>query len=295
MTLEPANNVAGKVVVITGAARGLGGALTRGFLSAGARVVATDKSWANADELHSQVQAKGGLALEMDVVKSDQIDSAYEATMAKYGTVDVVVNNAALLQMALFKPTGRVTTLETTDDDWAVMLDVNVRGPLRVIRKFIQPMLQNRSGSIINVVSSGVLAFSRGGAFVALRPNGKEMPYMASKAALANLSFYLAEEVKEQNVAVNVMFPGHTRASWFDETVRYRISAGMAPGLRPVVPEHAIPIVLFLASQNASTVTGRMFDTLEWNREQGLGGYETWMDKSLPEDIDRAFSASSPR
>lgn len=293
MLVEAEPDLKGKVVVITGAARGLGGALTRGFLSAGARVVATDKSWANADEIQSQVQAQGGLALEMDVVKNDQIEAAFQAAMARYHTIDVVVNNAALLQMALFKPTGRVTTLETTDEDWAVMLDVNVRGPLRVIRKFIQPMLQNRSGSIINVVSNGVLAFSRGGAFTALRPSSKEMPYMATKAALANVSFYLADEVKEHNIAVNIIFPGHTRASWFDETVRYRISAGMAPGLRPVVPEHAVPLVRFLASQNANTVTGRLFDTLEWNRENGLGGYETWMDKSLPEDIERAFSAGA--
>ena len=292
MKTEFEDKVAGKVVVITGAARGLGGALTRGFLTAGAKVVATDKSWAMADDIRAEVEAKDGLVLDMDVINNAEIDSALKSVLAKFGTVDVVVNNAALLQMYMFKPTGRITTLETSDEDWARMLDVNVRGPLRVIRKFVPPMIKQRSGSIINVVSSGVLAFSQGGAYTALRPGSKEMPYMASKAALANMSFYLADEIKEHNVAVNVFFPGHTRSSWFDDTVRYRVAAGMPPGLRPVAPEHAVPLTLFLASQDAKGTTGKMFDTMVWNQEHGFGGYDTWIDQSLPEDLVRAFAAA---
>ena len=112
---------------------------------------------------------------------------------------------------------------------------------------------------------------------------------MASKAALATMSFYLADELKDHNIAVNILIPGHTRGSWFDDAVRARVAAGMQAGRRPVVPEHMVPLALYLARQDASGVTGTMFDVMRWNEEHGLGGYERWQDTSLPADIDSAF------
>lgn len=284
----------GRVVVVTGAARGMGAAYVKGFLSAGARVVATDKSWTGADDFQRELAANGkALALELDVTNDAQIDKACEATLKRFGAVDVLVNNAAMLQMVLFPPTGRLTTLETKDDDWVKMFAVNLFGVLKVIRRFIKPMMEKRRGSIINVVSSGVLNFSRGGGYSAFRPWSKEMPYMSSKAALATMSFYLADEVKPHNISVNLIIPGHTRGSWFDDTTRARVAAGMQPGYRPVVPEHIMPLALFLASEDAKGVTGKMFDALEWNLEHGLGGYDTWADKSLPPDLERVFSVQA--
>ena len=280
-----------KVVVITGAARSMGRAYAEGFASVGARVVATDVSWDKTGDLRERIEAGGnGLALDMDVTDDGQIEEAYEATMARFGTVDVVINNAALLNMVMFPPAGRPTTLETKPENWTRMLDVNVVGPLRVMRAFCQPMLENQRGSVINVVSSGILAFSHGGGYQALRPWTKEMPYMATKAALANMSFYMADEVKQHNIAVNVVFPGHTRASWFDDAVRARVARGMPPGLRPVVPGHMVPLVMFLAAQDGSGVTGKMFDAMVWNVEHGLGGHETWVDMGLPADLEEAFA-----
>ena len=290
-----ANNsvVRSRVVVVTGAARGMGRAHAEGFLSAGARVVATDKSWSGAQAFRSQLtKNEDALVLEMDITSDPQIDGAYEAALGRFGTVDVLINNAALLQMFLFPPTGRVTTLETSDDDWIKSFGVNVFGALKVTRRFIRPMLEKRQGSIINIVSSGILAFSHGGGYLALRPGSREMPYMASKAALATMSFYLADEVKPHNVAVNTIVPGHTRGSWFDETIRARMAVGMGAGRRPVMPQHIVPLARFLASQDASGVTGKMFDVMRWNEEHGLGGYETWADKTLPEDLEDAFAAA---
>jgi NAD(P)-dependent dehydrogenase (short-subunit alcohol dehydrogenase family) len=286
---EPHSELKDKVVVVTGAARGMGRAYVEGFLASGARISASDKSWSGAEDFQKEIQAQGSLALEMDVTNQAQIDAAFKATMDAFGTVDVILNNAALLNMFLYPPSGRVTTLETTDDDWDKSLDVNVRGPLRVIRTFIGPMIEKKSGSIISVVSSGLLMFSRGGGYTAMRPQSKEMPYMATKAALANVSYYLADEIKEHNVAVNIIFPGHTRASWYDNTVRSRVAVGMNPGIRPVSVKHIVPIALFLASQDANGVTGKMFDTMEWNKEHGLGGYDEWQDPELPEDLNQAF------
>ncbi|MDG4856548.1 SDR family oxidoreductase, partial [Mesorhizobium sp. WSM4982] len=92
---------------------------------------------------------------------------------------------------------------ETKDSDWQKSFNVNVFGALRVIRRFIRPMLEKKRGSIINTVSSGVIMLAQDGGYVGLRPGSREMPYMSSKAALVTLSFYLADEVKENNVAVN--------------------------------------------------------------------------------------------
>jgi hypothetical protein len=115
---------------------------------------------------------------------------------------------------------------------------------------------------------------------------------MASKAALATMSFYMADELKPMNVAVNTIIPGHTRGSWFDDAIRARIAAGMNPGRRPNVPEHIVPLAMYLASQDGSGVTGKMFDVMTWNEEHGFGGHDRWADRSLPEDLEKAFAAN---
>jgi NAD(P)-dependent dehydrogenase (short-subunit alcohol dehydrogenase family) len=279
-----------RVVVVTGAARGMGRAYVEGFLEAGARVVATDRTWTGAEDIASRLKAEAqALVLDMDVTNDAQIDAAYEATLQQFGTVDVLINNAALLQMLLVNATGRVTTLETTDEDWLKSFGVNVFGPLKVTRRFIRPMIEQQRGSVINIVSSGLLNFSEGGAYAALRPSSREMPYMSAKAALATMSFYLADEVKLHNVAVNIIIPGHTRGSWFDDAVRARLAAGMQAGRRPMVPEHIVPLAKFLAGQTASTVTGRMFDVMTWNIEHGVGGHDRWEERELPQDLEQAF------
>ena len=274
----------GRVVVITGGARGMGRAYTDAFLAAGAKVVATDRSWEGVAPPQGEL-----LALDMDVTVEAQIDKAYQATLDRFGTVDVLIGNAAMRQRDLFPPTGRVTTLETKDSDWEKSFAVNVFGALKVIRRFIRPMLEKNRGSIVSVVSSGILHHSQGGAYAALRPNSREMPYQSSKAALATMSFYLADEVKAHNVAVNIVVPGHTRTTGFDEQNRARLALGGRPGPQPVVPEHMVPLVMHLAAQDARSVTGKMFDVMTWNSEHGLGGHEAWADK------DFSYEALMPR
>src|SRR5438309_4872210 len=86
----------GRVVAVTGAARGMGRAYVEGFLAAGARVVATDKSWVGDEDFRNMLAANGdALVLDMDVTSGADIDRAYEATLEKFGTADVLINNAA--------------------------------------------------------------------------------------------------------------------------------------------------------------------------------------------------------
>jgi NAD(P)-dependent dehydrogenase (short-subunit alcohol dehydrogenase family) len=280
MTSGIGNNLNGRVVVVTGGARGMGRAYVDALLVGGAKVVATDRSW-DGVPLFAEADGERLMTAEMDVTNDEQIDEVYQAVLKRFGTIDVLVNNAAMRQRDLFPPTGRVTTLETNDSDWQKSFAVNLFGALKVIRRFIQPMIAQKRGSIVNTVSSGILHHSQGGGYAALRPNSREMPYMSSKAALATLSFYLADEVKEHNVAVNIVIPGHTRTTGFDEQNRARLARGARPGPQPVTPEHMVPLVLLLAAQDAGGLTGRMFDVMKWNLEHGLGGHETWADKSF--------------
>jgi NAD(P)-dependent dehydrogenase (short-subunit alcohol dehydrogenase family) len=280
----------GRVVAITGAARGMGRAFTRAFLAEGARVVAMDVSWEPTgfsgdqdDTFRRELQSRPDDALlaTVDVTSDAHVDAAFEAAMHKWGTVDVLMNNAAMRQRDLFPPSGRTTTLETTDSDWERMFAVNVFGALKVTRRFIRPMLDNQQGSVISTISSGALHHSHGGAYMALRPNSREMPYQSTKAALLAMMFYLADEVKDKNVAVNIVVPGHTRTTGFDEQniARRALGSASANAPAPLKPEHLVPLALFLAQQTASTgVTGKCFDAVTWNIEHGAGGQKEWED-----------------
>ncbi len=276
-----------KVVVITGAARGMGRAHLQGFLKEGAKVVGIDQSWAPSGfsgdtddgyyrELGSRPEV---LLVTCDLADPKQTEAAYQAAMEKFGTADVLVNNAGTRQRDLFPPSGRTTTLETKRSDWERMFGVTVFGNMDLTKLFIQPMIAKGRGSIVSVISSGALHHSRGGAYQALRPNSREVPYQPAKAALLTAMFYLADEVREQNVAVNIVIPGHTRTTGFDEQNAARRTAGSATGPRPLRADHIVPLVQFLADQEArGGVTGRCFDTTTWNLEHGLGGPEAWED-----------------
>ena len=281
----------GRVVVITGAARGIGRAYVKAFLAEGAKVVAMDRSWeptgfssdTDSDFL-DELEANHGdvLVATADISDARQVEDAYQSTLEKFGTVDVLINNASMRQRNLFPPTGRVTTLETTDPDWEKMFGVGVFGTLKVTRAFIQPMLEKKRGSIISIISGGALHQSQGGAYLAMRSNSREMPYQAAKAALLCMMFYLADEVREQNVAVNTLVPGNTRTTGYDEQNAARRAMGMnqnRPGRITQRPEHIVPVTLFLAQQDATGgVTGKCLDTLTWNLEHGLGDASKWAD-----------------
>ena len=101
---------------------------------------------------------------------------------------------------------------------------------------------------------------------------------MASKAAVTNLLFYLADEVREHNVAVNVVAPGWTRTTGCAaRAARPAAGGGGGGGPRPLTPEHVVPLVLFLARQDAhSGITGKLFDAVVWNEEHGFGVREAW-------------------
>ena len=110
-------------------------------------------------------------------------------------------------------------------------------GALKVTRRFIRPMIEEKRGSIVNIVSSGILHDFAWRRLMARPPDSREMPYQSTKAALAVMSFYLADDMKANNIAVNIIVPGHTRTTGFVEQNRARLKLGAKPGLQPLKPE----------------------------------------------------------
>ncbi len=278
-----------RVVLVTGGARGMGREYVRGFLKAGAKVIATDLSWEPsgasnddfrfADELRDNPNV---LVDVMDFTIDSHVKRVYEAAMARFGTIDVIVNNAGMRQRDLYPPHGSVTTLETEVGDWVSMFDGQLFGTVRVIKQFPPPMLEKRRGSIMTVASGG---------FNASRPESKEMPYQAAKAALVTMTLYMAHELKGSNIAANVILPGHTATTGSDEqeavraAQRAKAAAAGATVWRPmrVTPDHVVPLALFLAEQDANGVTGQVINTTKWNEENGHGGADKWV---YPADRD---------
>jgi len=151
-----------KVAVVTGAARGMGRAYARALLAEGAKLVALDLSWEPTgfsgdkdDAFFRELQAKADsvLTVTCDLGKQEQVQAAYDAAMAKFGTADVLINNAGVRQRDLFPPTGRITTLETKRSDWERMFGVTVFGAMDLTKLFIKPMIEKGRGSIVSVIS----------------------------------------------------------------------------------------------------------------------------------------------
>ena len=283
----------GRVIIVTGGARGLGRSLVGGLLEAGASVVSIDRAWPGAEEFRAVLASnEKAMALDADVTDDAALDRALSAVLNSFGRVDALVNNAGLVSETLFAPTGHVRLLDTQDSDWEAMFRVNVFGTIKVIRRFVTPMLEAGRGSIINVVSSGVLITSTGGAYFGARPWSVEMPYQATKSALTTASFYLSQELFSEGIAVNSVMPGHTRASWFDATARdFQDREKSVYFMRPLVAEHMLPIILFLSAQAGARppVTGRLFHVPDWNYDHGYGDYRVWGDHDLPEDLERGY------
>lgn len=274
--------LAGKVVLVTGAARGMGRAYVRGFLDRGARVIATDRSWApsgvsgdDEDFLWEIANRPDVLAEVMDISIDSHVKRVYTAAVQRFGTIDVIVNNAGLRQRDLYPPHGSVTTLDTEVGDWQAMFETHVFGTLRVIKSFVQPMLAQARGSIVCVGSDG---------FNGWRPQSREMPYQAAKAGMVTMALYLAHELKDAGVAVNVLLPGHTRSTGSDEqeaeraVIRSRLGQPAATPRR-LRPEHVVPLALYLAEQDATGVTGQVLKAMEWNQQhQTAEEFAAWVD-----------------
>ena len=185
------NNIAGKVVVITGASSGLGEATARLLSAQGATVVLGARRIERLQKLADELTANGGqaFALATDVTDHNQVKSLVDAAVRKYGRIDVMINNAGLM------PHSPLERLKI--DDWNRTIDVNIKGVLYGIAAALPHMKQQKAGHIINV--SSVAGHK-------VTPNGAV--YCATKHAVRALSEGLRVEVKPYNIRTTIISPG---------------------------------------------------------------------------------------
>ena len=232
---------ADRVVIVTGAARGIGAACARRFAREGARVVLADvddtPGQATADEL-------GARYLHCDVGDKAQVDAMVGRTMAEYGRIDVLVNNAGIFKAADF--------LEVTEDDFDAVLRVNLKGAFLVGQAVARVMAAAGRGAIVNMSSvNGVLAI----------PNIAS--YNVSKGGINQLTRVMALALADRGVRVNAVAPGTiatelaARAVLTSDDARARILS-RTPLKRLGEPAEVADVVAWLASDAASYVTGEI-------------------------------------
>jgi NAD(P)-dependent dehydrogenase (short-subunit alcohol dehydrogenase family) len=248
-----------KVVILSGASRGIGKGLALGLAAAGATVVCAARSTAanphdvlpgTVEETAAAIRAAGGeaLAVRCDIGVEGDITRLVDETVGTYGRADVLINNAMASTRGLFG--------ETTVAMWDESMRINVRSLFLTAQAVVPVMAANGGGSIINI-SSGAADPARGAGM----PPGY-MTYSVAKAALERFSVALALEVADQNIAVNALRPGAVKTEQSTHELGEDYDWSMWK-----TPESVVPAVRFLAAQDASGFTGRIVDVLNFPQD----------------------------
>ncbi|MCW5977388.1 MAG: SDR family oxidoreductase [Bryobacteraceae bacterium] len=245
--------------MVTGGGRGIGKRLALGFATAGACVALVARSKVELDLAQLEIQHAGGSALRIraDVRNFAETESAVKRALAHFGQVDVLVCAAGVQ--------GPIGPLHETDPDhWAAALHVNLAGLFHAARAVLPHMIGRRSGKIIALGGDGTM-----------RARPFFSSYAAAKAATVRLVETLAEEVREYNIQVNCLGPGHTythmtdeilaageKAGWKDteHAIRTRMTGGVSP-------QEQIQLALFLASERSNHISGKLIHVADdWRR-----------------------------
>lgn len=238
----------GKIAVVTGAGQGIGSGIAAALCRQGARVVVADVNAQNAEQTAADLRASGGdaVAFSVDVTQAAQVAALFNSVCARFGRIDVLVNNAGIV--------SQVPTVELTEAQWRRVLDVNLTGVLLCCQAAARAMMARDGGSIINIASAAARAGSPGYA-----------AYCASKAGVVALTRVMAVEWGPHNIRVNSVSPGSIDTE-LSRSMRRLDPEGYArrdqrvPLRRPAQVDDVANVVVFLASDKAGYVSGN--DTL---------------------------------
>lgn len=238
----------GKVAIVTGGGRGIGKAITRAYVQAGAHVAIASRKMEVLEQTAQQFAGLGGKVFPVacHVGKASDLEAMVAKVEAELGPVDVIVNNSAT-------NIGQGPALAVTDDMLDKMIEVNVKAALRLVRLTVPKMIERgKGGSIINMVS-----------IAGLQPQPGGILYSFTKAGLIMMTRSWAREFGNDGIRCNAIAPGLIKTDfseyfWKDDTNRELIT-GMQPISRLGQPEDIAPIALYLASDVSSFTTGQVF------------------------------------
>lgn len=242
-------NLSDKIVLVTGASRGIGSAICRAFAAEGASVVINySSSRESAEKLSLELIEKYSvktLVVQANMANEEDVVGMMKIVESELGDIDILVNNAAVC------PSGPITSYST--EVWKETFDVNVTGMFVASRYVVARMLEkDRKGSIVNIASQAAFRGSTTG----------HLPYDSSKGAMVSFTIALAREVAARGIRVNGVAPGLVRTemvakTWEQKKDRYLQTI---PINRIAETEEIANVVVFLASEKASYITGSTID-----------------------------------
>jgi 3-oxoacyl-[acyl-carrier protein] reductase len=239
-----------RVAWITGAGSGIGRATAVRFAKEGAQLVLSDVEADPLDEVVSSIRAAGGKAIGVhgSVAKRDEVELMVRGGLEAYGRLDILINSAGITRDALAVKIKDGVVTPMSDDKWDIVLEVNLKGTFLCAQAAAVPMIGQKYGRIVNTSSVGA------------EGNIGQANYSASKAGVIGLTKALALEWARYNIAVNCIAPGGTRtrmtAAIPDEVMQNLVKR--IPMGRMAEPEEIANVHLFLASDEASYVTGQV-------------------------------------
>lgn len=234
----------GRVALVTGAARGIGRAITEELAGRGADVVLADRMLETAEITAAEVAQSTGrqtIAVEVDVASLESAKTMVEKALERFGKVDILVNNAGITRDDLIMRMG--------EEDFEAVINVNLKGAWNCSKAIIRPMMKQRYGRIVNISSVSGLAGQAG-----------QTNYSASKAGLIGFTKALAREVASRQITVNAVAPGFVPTALTvdlpEELKSYMLN--ITPLGRMGEPEEIAYAVAFFASDQAGYITGQV-------------------------------------
>jgi 3-oxoacyl-[acyl-carrier protein] reductase len=234
-----------KVALVTGASQGIGRAASLVLARAGAKMAVAARTAEKLATLVVEIEAAGGeaIAVPMDVADPAQVKAGFQQVLAKFGKLDILVNNAAITRDTL--------ALRMKLEEWEAVLRTNLTGAHLCIQQALGVMIRQRSGRIINISS-----------VVAETGNAGQANYVASKAGLIGLTRAIAVEVASRNITVNAIAPG-----FIETPMTASLSQELKDKMKTLIPlgrigtdQDVAAAIAFLASDEASYITGQTLD-----------------------------------